>query len=250
VDILQTMDAVALRHARIELAAACRWAGALGLQTGICNHFSVTAPGRPDLMLVNPEGYFWSEVTASSVVLADLDGNILHGDNTVELTAFNIHAPVHRHVPHATAVLHTHMAHATAICARTGGVVRPIYLSGLSFQRSIAYDRGFDGAATEISEGERLAGLLQDGSTILMMQNHGPLVLGATIGEALLRLLYLEDTCRIQILAEAGGAELADVPSRVLDKRDPANPMFKGYAALFMQGVVRKLSREQPDLLD
>jgi ribulose-5-phosphate 4-epimerase/fuculose-1-phosphate aldolase len=249
-DILETMDASALRQARIELAAACRWAGALGLQTGICNHFSVTAPGRPDLMLVNPEGYFWSEVTASSVVLADLDGNILHGDNTVELTAFNIHAPVHRHVPHAAAVLHTHMAHATAICARTDGVVRPIYLSGLSFHRSIAYDRGFDGSAVNVSEGERLAGLLQDGSTILMMQNHGPLVLGATIGEALLRLLYLEDTCRIQILAEAGGAELADVPARILDKRDPANPMFKGYAALFMNGVVRKLSREQPDLLD
>jgi hypothetical protein len=83
-----------------------------------------------------------------------------------------------------------------------------------------------------------------------MMQNHGPLVIGDTIGEALLRLLYLEDTCRIQILAEAGGAALADVPARVLDKRDPANPMFKGYAALFMAGVVRKLSKDQPDLLD
>jgi ribulose-5-phosphate 4-epimerase/fuculose-1-phosphate aldolase len=248
-DAMQTLDTAAFRQARIELAAACRWAGMLGLQTGICNHFSVVAPGRLDLMLVNPEGYFWTEVTASSIVLADLDGTIIAGDNTVELTAFNIHAPVHRLVPHATAVLHTHMAHATAICARKEGVVRPVYLSGLSFHRSIAYDRGFDGAAVEAAEGVRLAGLLGD-ATILMMQNHGPLVIGDTIGEALLRLLYLEDTCRIQILAEAGGAALEDVPARVLDKRDPANPMFKGYAALFMKGVVRKLSKEQPELLD
>jgi hypothetical protein len=83
-----------------------------------------------------------------------------------------------------------------------------------------------------------------------MMQNHGPLVIGDTIGEALLRLVYLEDTCRIQILAETGGAALEDVPDRVLDKRDPANPMFKGYAANFMKAVVRKLSNDQPDLLD
>jgi ribulose-5-phosphate 4-epimerase/fuculose-1-phosphate aldolase len=249
VDIVKSLDPSALRQARIELAAACRWAGLLGFQSGICNHFSTVVPGRPDLMLVNPEGYFWSEVTAGSIVLADLDGNIMGGDNTVELTAFNIHAPVHRLVPRARAVLHTHMPHATAICARKDGAVRPIYLSGLSFHRSIAYDRGFDGAAVETSEGERLAGLL-DEKTILMMQNHGPLVIGDTIGEALLRLVYLEDTCRIQILAEAGGAALADVPDRVLDKRDPTDPMFKGYATNFMKAVVRKLSNDQPDLLD
>jgi ribulose-5-phosphate 4-epimerase/fuculose-1-phosphate aldolase len=249
-DIVQTLDETAVRQARLELAAACRWAARQNLQTGVCNHFSMTVPGRPDLMLVNPEGYFWSEVTAGNVVMADLEGNVLGGANTVELTAFNIHAPVHRLVPQAGAVLHTHMPHATAICARKGGEVRPVYLSALSFHRSIAYDRGFNGSAVGTSEGERLAALLDGGKTVLMMQNHGPLVLGDTMGEALLRLLYLEDTCRIQILAEAGGAALEHVPLALLDKTNPASPMFKAYGKLFMQAVIRELSREKPDILD
>ena len=248
-DIGQALDGAAVQQARVEVASACRWAARLGLQTGICNHFSMTVPGRPDLMLVNPEGYFWSEVTAGNVVMADLDGHVLGGTNTVELTAFNIHAPIHRLVPQATAVLHTHMPHATAICARKDGEVHPVYLSALSFHRSIAYDRGFDGSATKTMEGERLAGLM-GGKTVLMMQNHGPLVVGEAMGEALLRLLYLEDTCRIQLLAEAGGAALEHVPQRLLDKTDPGSPMFKNYGRLFMQGVIRKLSREEPDMLD
>lgn len=248
-DVGQTLDETAVRQARLELAAACRWAARHNLQTGVCNHFSMTVPGRPDLMLVNPEGYFWSEVTVGNIVMADLEGNILGGTNTVELTAFNIHAPVHRVVPQAGAVLHTHMPHATAICARKDGEVRPVYLSALSFHRSIAYDRGFNGSAVGTSEGERLAGLLGS-KTVLMMQNHGPLVLGETMGEALLRLLYLEDTCRIQILAEAGGAALEHVSPTLLGKSNPDSPMFRGYGKLFMKAVIRKLSREEPDILD
>lgn len=178
-----------------------------------------------------------------------LDGHVLGGTNTLELTAFNIHVPIHQLVPQATAVLHTHMPHATAICARKDGEVHPIYLSALSSHRSIAYDRGFDGSATKTVEGERLAGLL-DSKTVLMMQNHGPLVVGETMGEALLRLLYLEDTCRIQLLAKAGGAALEHVPQRFLDNADPGSPMFKNCGRLFVQGAIRKLSREEPDMLD
>jgi ribulose-5-phosphate 4-epimerase/fuculose-1-phosphate aldolase len=152
----QSLDSEAIRQAKIELAATCRWASRLGFQSGVCNHFSVAVPGRPDLMLINPEGYFWSEVTAGSLVMATHDGTIVSTNgNTVELTAFCIHAPVHRLLPQATAVLHTHMHHATAICTRKGGTVAPTYLSGMSFFNSIAYDRGFTGAAVTPAEGER-----------------------------------------------------------------------------------------------
>ena len=87
----------ATRQARIELAAALRWAARQGFQSGVCNHFSVAVPGRPDLMLINPEGYFWAEARASDMVVAAHDGT-LHGANghTVETTAFCIHAPIHR----------------------------------------------------------------------------------------------------------------------------------------------------------
>ena len=65
-----------LTQARIDLAAVLRWSARLGYQTGTCNHFSFMAPGRDDLFLVNPEGYFWSELTASSLILCTLDGEV------------------------------------------------------------------------------------------------------------------------------------------------------------------------------
>jgi len=238
-------DAVA--QARIELAAACRWAARQGFQSGVCNHFSLSVPGRPDLMLINPEGYFWSEVTASSLVLADHQGSILSTNgNTVELTAFCIHAPIHAALPQAVAVLHTHMHHATAICMREGGTITPAYLSAMSFYDRIAYDRAFDGAALTPAEGARLAGVIGE-ATVLMMQNHGPLVVGASMGEALLRLIYLEDTCRMQLLAEAGGAKLAPIDLGLI--RGDAPERFAAYGRTFMTAVVRKLTREEPEFL-
>jgi ribulose-5-phosphate 4-epimerase/fuculose-1-phosphate aldolase len=93
-----------LRHARVDLAAVLRWSARLGYQTGTCNHFSFMAPGREDLFLVNPEGYFWSEVTASGLILCDLDGKVIEGEGTVETTAFSLHAPIHRLKPNARAL--------------------------------------------------------------------------------------------------------------------------------------------------
>ena len=67
------------RAARVDLAAVLRWSARLGYQQGVCNHFSFLLPGEEDLFLVNPEGYFWSELTASSLLVCDLDGNIVEG---------------------------------------------------------------------------------------------------------------------------------------------------------------------------
>lgn len=239
-----------LQQAKIELAAALRWAARLGYQSGICNHFSVAVPGHPDLMLINPEGYFWAEARVGDLVVAAHDGRILSSNgHSVETTAFCIHAPIHRLLPQAVAVLHTHMHHATAICMRKGGTVSPSYLSAMSFYQRIAYDRGFDGPALTPAEGERLAGLIGE-DFILMMENHGPLVVGASIGEALLRLIYLEDTCRMQLLAEAGGHELQPIPARMMAAIPRDVPRFKAYAKGFIAAVVRTLRREEPDFLD
>jgi ribulose-5-phosphate 4-epimerase/fuculose-1-phosphate aldolase len=251
-DAMQVADNEAIRQTKVELAATCRWAARLGMQSGVCNHFSVAVPGRPDLMLINPEGYFWSEVSVGSLVMATHDGTVVsQNGNSVELTAFCIHAPIHRLLPHATAVLHTHMHHATAICTRAGGIVAPVYLSAMSFYRRIAYDRGFEGAALSPAEGERLAQTIGTDNVVLMMENHGPLVVGSTLGEALLRLIYLEDTCKMQLLAEAGGAPLAPIPSQLLDGGNTEDgPRFTGYGKTLMTAVIRKLTREEPDFLN
>jgi ribulose-5-phosphate 4-epimerase/fuculose-1-phosphate aldolase len=249
-DTMPVLESNLIKQAKIELAAACRWAARLELQSGVCNHFSVAVPGRPDLMLINPEGYFWAEVTVGSLVTATHDGTVVSDNgNTVETTAFCIHAPIHRLRPQAKVVLHTHMNHATAICTRAGGVVAPIYLSASGMYGSIAYDRNYAGAALTPAEGERLAGLLGD-KMVLMMDNHGPLVVGASVGEAFLRLMYLEETCRIQLLAEAGGAKLQPIPDALIAFEADAAERFAGYGQNFMTAVIRRLSREEPDFLN
>ena len=109
-----------LKQARLDLAAALRWADRLGFSEGVENHFSMAIPDPNNsvsgkLFLINPEGWHWSEITASSLVLCDHEGNVLEGENTVEISAFMIHSRIHLRIPKATVVLHTHMPYALSL---------------------------------------------------------------------------------------------------------------------------------------
>ena len=102
-----------LKQHRIDLACALRWAAKLNLHEGVDNHFSLAVPDddgamRGNRFLINPYGWHWSEITASSLVLCNDKGDILEGDNEVEDTAFFIHSRIHLEIPNAVCVLHTH----------------------------------------------------------------------------------------------------------------------------------------------
>ena len=235
-----------LRQARIDLAAALRWAARLGYQQGVCNHFSLLAPHSDELFLVNPEGFFWSEITASGLLLCDLDGTIVEGAGTVELSAFSLHAPIHRRNRQAKAVLHTHSPYATALCLIRDARVEPVFLPGFQFFGKIAYDDDCHGAAFSIEEGEREAAILADKS-VLMMRNHGPLVVGPTIAAAFDRLYYLEDTCHRQMLAMSAGQPLQRVADEVAASLASQGAVFDAYADKHLTAIKRVLDREEPD---
>jgi ribulose-5-phosphate 4-epimerase/fuculose-1-phosphate aldolase len=234
-----------LAQARIDLAAALRWAARLNYQQGVCNHFSLLAPGSDELFLVNPEGLFWSEVTASSLLLCDLEGNIVQGEGTVELSAFSLHAPIHRRNKAARAVLHTHSPYATALCLIDHGMVAPVFLAGLQFFGKIAYDEDCQGAAFSVSEGEREAAILGD-NNILMMRNHGPIVVGPTVAAAFDRLYYLEETCHRQIIAMSTQRPLRMVPAAIAEELAAQVPVFDAYADKHLTAIKRVLDREEP----
>ena len=234
------------RQARIDLAATLRWAARLGYQQGVCNHFSLLAPHSDELFLVNPEGFFWSEITASKLLLCDLDGTIVEGAGTVELSAFSLHAPIHRRKRDARAVLHTHSPYATALCLIRDARVEPVFLPGFQFFGKIAYDDDCQGAAFSVDEGEREAAILGD-KNVLMMRNHGPLVVGPTIGAAFDRLYYLEDTCQRQMLAMSAGRPLQQVPDAVAAALASQVPVFDAYAEKHLTAIKRGLDREEPD---
>ena len=118
-----------IETARIDLAAAFRWADRLGLSEGICNHFSVVVANpdgsAPDKFLINPPATHWREITASKLLLVGFDGSLIEGDAKPEETALYIHYPIHAAAPQATCVLHTHMPYATALTTVEGGRLEP-----------------------------------------------------------------------------------------------------------------------------
>jgi ribulose-5-phosphate 4-epimerase/fuculose-1-phosphate aldolase len=234
------------RSARVDLAAVLRWSARLGYQQGVCNHFSFLLPGDENLFLVNPEGYFWSELTASSLLVCDLDGTIVEGEGTVERTAFCLHAPIHRHNKAAKAALHTHTPYATALCLIEGGRLEPVNLAGFQFAGKIAYDEDHQGGALSVSEGDREVAILGD-KNILMMRNHGPMVVGRTIASAFDRLYYLEEVCKRQVLAMSTNRPLHLVPQEVVSQLSEDDALFEAYAEKHITAIKRVLDREEPE---
>ncbi len=241
-----------LQGLRTDLAVALRWAVRLGLHEGVDNHFSAAVPDddgviRGAKFLINPIGWHWSEVTASSLVLCDHQGTVLEGDNAVEDSAFFIHSRVHLNVPSAAVVLHTHMPYATSLTLLEGGRLEMCEQNALAFDDRIAYDDDYEGLALDGSEGDRLAAKMGNKS-ILFMANHGIVVAGPTVAEAFNDLYYLERAAMFQVLARSTGGKLRMVSDAVREtvKQQFGTERVK-VADRHFKALRRILDNEQPD---
>jgi len=210
-------SAEAERAARVDLAACYRLADRFGLNEGIDNHLTLLLPGYSDRFLLAPFGMHWSEVKASDFLVVDFSGRVLSGQGSVEDSALYIHQPVHRLSPQGRCVLHTHMPYATALCMLENPRLEMAVQSALGFYDDVAYDPAYNGLAYDASEGERLAQSLGDKS-VLMMANHGVLVVGNTVPLAFERLYFLERAAQAQVLALSTGRPLRLVPEPVIQK--------------------------------
>lgn len=237
---------------RIDLACALCWAARLGMQEGVCNHFSLAITGedgtpRGDRFLINPYGLHWSEVTASSLVLCDDAGNVLEGQHTVEPTAFFIHSRIHLAAPHAVCVLHTHMPYATALTLRENGRLEMCEQNALMFKGRLAYDDEYGGLALDGSEGDRIARKLGN-SSALFLASHGVIVTGHKVAEAFTDLYYLECAARAQVLATSGGHRLRTIPEEVQRRTaQQATQELPAVAQRLFGAYRRILDREEPD---
>jgi ribulose-5-phosphate 4-epimerase/fuculose-1-phosphate aldolase len=228
--------AAAQRQAKIDLAACHRLAVRFGLHEGIDNHMTMLVPGHRDRFYLAPFGLHWAEIKASDFMEIDFQGNLVAGLGPIEDTALNIHLPVHRLHPRAVCVLHTHMPHATALSMLENPRLEMAVQSALGFYEDIAYDMNYNGLALELREGERMAGVLGHRS-VLLLGNHGALVVGANLPEAFERLYFLERAAQAQILALSTGRPLRLIP----------DAMVKATVAQFTAGSAVG-GRERPEL--
>lgn len=196
-----------VQRAREDLAAAYRICERFGLNEGIDNHLTLAVPGQDDRFLLIPYGLHWSEVTASSLIVVDGDGNKIEGDGFIEPTAFYIHAAIHKARPDAKCVMHTHMPHALALTMIEDGRLEMADQNALRFYDRIAYDDVYAGLAMDWDEANRTAAAMGD-KDILFMANHGITVARPSVAAAWEDLYYLEQACRAQILAMSTGRPL------------------------------------------
>ncbi|EKF44553.1 aldolase [Nitratireductor indicus] len=238
------LDSDEVWQARLDLAACFRFAARLGMHEGICNHFSAVLPGHDDLFLVNPYGYAFQEITASSLLVCDFNGNVVDGDGQPEATAFYIHARLHKNVPRARVAFHTHMPYATALTMVEGD---PLVFAGqtaLKFYGRTVVDEDYNGLALDETEGDRIAASVGD-ADIVFMKHHGVMVLSRSIAEAWDDLYYLERACEVQCLALSTGRKIVPVSKDVAEAT--ARQMRDGdeeSARLHMESLHRILTVE------
>jgi ribulose-5-phosphate 4-epimerase/fuculose-1-phosphate aldolase len=230
----------------MELAAAFRVAVMFDFHEGISNHFSMLIPGREDRFLINPLGLHFSEVTASSLAVVDVDGTPVSG--TAPLTGIGIHAPIHRLCQRATVVLHTHQPWTTALAMKEELELAPISQTSLQFVDRVVYDERYEGLA-DLNEGERLAKVLGD-AEVMFLRHHGILVAGPELGVAMDDLFMLEKAAQLQVLA-SGLGPLTPLTRDVIERtRDGFVDGALEWGRMHWAAILRMVERAQPDFRD
>ncbi len=235
---------------RIDLAACYRLIAMHGWDDLVFTHISARVPGPDEHFLINAYGLLFEEMTASSLVKVDLDGNIvLDTPYFINPAGFTIHSAVHAARKDVGCVLHTHTKAGVAVSAQTDGLL-PLSQTSLFPLASIAY-HDYEGVALNEDEKPRLVADLGD-SSFLILKNHGLLTAAATIADAFLYMYLLETACQTQLLAQSGGVELIQVDERILAGIvAQAEEVTKGLGGqLAWPGLRRKLDRRDPSYRD
>lgn len=231
---------------RVDLAACYRLVAMYGWDDLVFTHISARVPGPEEHFLINAYGLLFEEMTASSLVKVDLQGNIvLESPYVINPAGFTIHSAVHEARPDVNCVLHTHTSAGVAVSAQVAGLL-PISQASLFPLISIGY-HDYEGVALNPEEKPRLVADLGAHST-LILRNHGLLTAAATIPDAFLRMYILESACRTQLLAQSSGAELTTIDNRILEGiTAQAEAVTKGLGGqLAWPGLLRKLDRQDP----
>ncbi len=234
-------------RARIELAACYRLLHHYRMTDLIYTHSTLRVPGEEGRFLINPYGWRWDEITASSLVKIDVDGNkVGESAQRVNPAGFTIHSAVHRGRHEAACVIHTHTKAGMAVAALECGIL-PISQLAMQWHGRIGY-HDYEGIATDLDERERIVRDLGD-KRALVLRNHGLLTVGRSVAEAFQTMYYLNLACEVQLAAMATGARLVVPPDAVAEKvaaQQDAMNIDDDDLALEWQAHLRLLDRQDP----
>ncbi|QDZ00153.1 hypothetical protein FQ775_07025 [Nitratireductor mangrovi] len=204
---------------RVDLAAAFRWTARLDMHEAVANHFSLALDESGRRFLINPNMMHFSRIRASDLLELDADDpETMERPDAPDPTAWGLHGALHRHCQHARCVMHVHSVHATVLASLADSTLPPIDQTSATFFERVVVDEGYAGLAFE-EEGERCAALLSDPKVkVMVMGNHGVLVIGDSVAETFDRLYYFERACETYIKALWTGKPLRRLPDEVARK--------------------------------
>lgn len=232
---------------RCDLAALYRIIDHLGWTDLINTHMSARIPGEPNHFLINNYGEMFDEITASSLVKMDMEGNVLSSGGTFNNAGFIIHSGVYKARPDANCVLHTHTRAGAGVSMIENGL-RPISQDALSVYDDLAYHQY--GVPATPEECEALGRTCSGGAGCIVLMNHGLLTLGSTIHGTFMRLYMLERACELELISRQMRAEPVMIDEYIIQKAAERGKkrrnMFE-YGLAEFRGLVRTVEREGAD---
>jgi ribulose-5-phosphate 4-epimerase/fuculose-1-phosphate aldolase len=231
---------------RVDLAACYRLVALFGWDDLIFTHISARLPGPEHHFLINPYGWMFDEITASSLVKVDLHGQKIEASpDEVNPAGFTIHSAIHAAREDALCVLHVHSVNGVAVSAQHEGLL-PLSQHAMFVTASLGY-HDYEGVALEDEEKPRLVRDLGR-HRYLMLRNHGLLTVGRSVAEAFVAMYFFETACTIQVRAMSGGAPLRRIPQAIVDGAPVQwDKVTRGAGGgLAWPALLRKLDRVNP----
>ncbi|HBK46583.1 MAG TPA: class II aldolase [Xanthomonadaceae bacterium] len=231
---------------RVNLAAAYRLVALHGWDDLVFTHISARVPNSDHHFLINPYGWLFDEITASSLVKVDLQGNkVMDSPHDINPAGFTIHSAIHAAREDAQCVLHVHSVNGVAVSAQKAGLL-PLSQQSIFVLSSYA-THDYEGVALRDEEKPRLVRDLGD-ANFFMLRNHGLLTVGSNIADTFVFMYLFEASCMIQVRAQAGDGDLIHVhPQIISTAKSQAKQVTRGAGGgLVWPGLLRRLDRKDP----
>jgi ribulose-5-phosphate 4-epimerase/fuculose-1-phosphate aldolase len=230
---------------RVDMAAAFRWTERLNMHEGVANHFSLAVNDDGTQFLMNPNQMHFARIRASDLLLLDAnDPDTMSKPGAPDPTAWGLHGSIHRLCPQARCVMHVHSIHATVLASLADSNLPPIDQNTATFYNRYVIDDGFGGLAFE-DEGARCAAMLTDPKVkVMIMGNHGVLVIGDDPADTFNRLYYFERAAETYVRALQTGRPLRILSDAIAEKTAQELEDYPGQAEAHLREIKAVLDAE------
>ena len=234
------------RYRKERLAAGFRLFSKFGFEEGVAGHITARDPGDPELFWVNPFAVRFGAISVSDLICVNAQGDVVEGDRPVNRAAFAIHSQVHAARPDVMAAAHSHSLYGKS-WSSLGRTLDPITQDVCAFYQDHGLFDDYTGVVVDTEEGKRIGVALGPHKAVIL-RNHGLLIVGHTVDEAVWWFITMERSCQAQLLAEAAGTPVKIDPAMAELTASQVGSHYGGW--LSFQPLYDRIVAEQPDLLD